>query len=166
VTGGALVVMGVSASGKTTLGEALASALSWRFVEGDTLHPPENIARMAAGTPLDDEARRPFLVAVADLIAAEREHGVVVTCSALKRAYRDLIRARAGDVTFLLPLVPRDVLATRLARRRGHFMPATLLDSQLATLELPGSDENAIVVDGTQPTERQIDHVLAKLRQR
>src|SRR5687768_17021020 len=129
MTGGALVVMGVSASGKTTLGEALAAALAWRFVEGDALHPPENIARMAAGIALDDEARRPFLEAVADLIAAERRHGVVVTCSALKHSYRDLIRARAGDVTFVLPLVPRDVLAARLARRLGHFMPASLLDS-------------------------------------
>jgi gluconokinase len=164
--GGALVVMGVSASGKTTLGEALAAALNWRFVEGDTLHPPDNIARMSAGIPLDDEARRPFLAAVAGLIAAERQHGVVVTCSALKRSYRDLIRARGGDVTFVLPLVPRTVLATRLARRRGHFMPASLLESQLATLELPGPDEDAIVVDGTAATELQIEQVLGELKRR
>jgi gluconokinase len=163
---GALVVMGVSGAGKTTLGQALAATLGWRFVEGDTLHPPANIERMAAGIALDDAARRPFLENVGDVLAAQRARGVVVTCSALKRAYRDLIRARAGAVTFVLPQVARSVLAERLAQRRGHFMPASLLDSQLATLELPGPDEDAIVVEGTETVERQTQRVLAALAQR
>lgn len=156
----ALVVMGVSGCGKSTLGRALAETLGWRFIEGDALHPPNNIAKMAAGLPLDDADRQPFLENVANAIAAARGGGVVVSCSALKRAYRDLIRVRAGQVTFVLPLLDRAALSARMARRPGHFMPLALLDSQLATLELPDQEEQAILIDGTAPVTTQVVRTL------
>ena len=155
--------MGVSGCGKTTLGRELAAALGVPFVEGDTLHPPANVAKMRAGIPLDDSDREPFLVRVADALVAARPRGAVVSCSALKRSYRDLIRARAGAVTFVWPRLERAELAARLTRRRDHYMPASLLDSQLATLEPPGDDEHAIVVDGAEPTTAQVAHALAAL---
>lgn len=158
----AIVIMGVSGSGKSTLGKALADVLGWRFVEGDALHPPENIAKMSAGTPLNDNDRRPFLVNVAGAIVA-RPAGVVVSCSALKRAYRDLIRLIAGDVTFVLPTLSREQLHARLAQRPHHFMPLALLESQLDTLEPPGVDENVIQVDGILPTAIQVERVIARL---
>lgn len=161
---GAIVVMGVSGCGKSTLGRALADALGWRFVEGDALHPPENIAKMAAGISLDDEDRRPFLENVAAALAEHRVIGVVAACSALKRGYRDMLRTRAGELTFVLPVLKRDALLSRMTERDGHFMPASLLDSQLATLERPGSDEQAILVDGTAPVEEQVAQALAGLR--
>jgi gluconokinase len=159
----AIVVMGVSGCGKSTLAQALGARLGWRFVEGDTLHPPANIAKMAAGIPLDDTDRRPFLEAVAQAIVAARGAGIVVSCSALKRSYRDLIRARAGEVTFVLPDMPRALLAARLAQREDHFMPASLLDSQLAALEPPGPDESALRLDGTLSTPAQVAAVLGAL---
>ncbi len=155
--------MGVSGSGKSTLGRALAAALDWQFVEGDSLHPPANIAKMSAGIALDDADRRPFLENVANAIIAERPCGVVAACSALKRSHRDLLRARIGAVTFLLPAVDRDRLAARLARRPHHFMPASLLDSQLAALESPAPDESAIVVDGAASTAEQVAQAMAAL---
>jgi gluconokinase len=162
-----LVVMGVSGSGKTTLGRELGLALGWPFIEGDTLHPAANIAKMAAGIPLDDADRLPFLEAVAGAIVASRDAGhdagLVLSCSALKRSYRDLLRARAGSVIFVLPDMPREALAARLAQRPDHFMPATLLDSQLAALEPPGTDECAIRVDGTASTGAQVEVVVATL---
>jgi len=160
----AFVIMGASGCGKSTLGRALADALGSPFVEGDTLHPAANTARMAAGVPLNDADRRPFLEHVAGVIAARGCAGIVVSCSALKRSYRDLIRAQAGKVTFVLPEVPREVLFSRLARRRNHFMPASLLDSQLATLERPEPSEQAISLDGTATTDAQVAQVLAALR--
>jgi gluconokinase len=159
-----IVVMGVSGCGKSTLGRALAAELGSRFIEGDALHPPANVAKMAAGIPLDDDDRRPFLEAVAAVLVAERHNGVVAACSALKRSYRDLIRARAGKVTFVLPLLARDELLARLTQRRDHYMPAALLDSQLATLERPGLGEWAIFVDGATTTTAQVAQVLAALR--
>jgi gluconokinase len=162
----ALVVMGVSGSGKSTLGRALGQHLGWRFVEGDTLHPPANIAKMAAGLPLDDADRRPFLDAVAQVIVDAQGTGIVVSCSALKRSYRDLIRARAGAVRFVLPEMSREQLAARLLQRRAHFMPVSLLDSQLATLEAPEPGEQAIRVDGAASTEVQVAQVLAAITAR
>jgi len=160
---GAIVVMGVSGCGKTTLGSALADALGWRFVEGDDLHPRENVEKMAAGIPLTDEDRAPFLRNVADAIAADRGHGVIAACSALKRSYRDLIRSRAGAVTFVLPQVDSARLTARMAHRPGHFMPVSLLPSQLATLEMPGADEQVIVIDGDAPVSAQVAKVIAAL---
>lgn len=162
----AIVVMGVSGSGKSTLGPALAETLGWRFVDGDTLHPADNVAKMAAGIPLNDEDRRPFLERVAQAIAGQKRAGVVVACSALRRSYRDFIRARAGNVTFVLPVVDREALAARLAQRSDHFMPPSLLDNQLELLEMPGSDEQAILVDGNGPTQLQVGQAIAGLRAR
>ena len=160
----AVVVMGVSGAGKSTLGKALAEALGWAFIEGDALHPPANIAKMSAGLPLSDDDRRPFLEAVADAIAAQRKAGVVAACSALKRSYRDLIRSRAGEVAFVLPELTREQLLPRMTARTGHFMPASLLDSQLADLEPPGRDELAVRVDGTAELAAQVDQAVAGLR--
>lgn len=158
-----LIVMGVSGCGKSTLGRSLAEALGRRFVEGDTLHPPANVAKMASGLPLDDADRWPFLGNVAAAINAASPAPLVITCSALKRSYRDFLRARAGEITFVLPMIDRPALEARLAARHGHFMPASLLDSQLATLEVPGPDERAIRVDGTASTPHQLAEVIARL---
>jgi len=155
----AIVVMGVSGSGKSTLARALADDLHWTFVEGDTLHPPRNVEKMRAGVPLTDADRQPWLERVALAIAEHRGEGVVVSCSALKRAYRDTIARSAGDVFYVLPQLDRETLQRRLAQRTEHFMPASLLDSQLATLESPGADEQAIVVDGTCGTDELVKHI-------
>jgi gluconokinase len=160
----AIVVMGVSGSGKSTLARALASAFGWQFVEGDDLHPPANIAKMASGIPLDDEDRTPFLENVAQAIVEARATGVVVSCSALKRRYRDLIRARAGAVTFILPVLDAETLLSRLSGRRDHFMPPALLDSQLAALEPPQPDEDAILVTGRATVDEQVAEIQSILR--
>jgi gluconokinase len=133
---GAIVVMGPSGCGKSTLGRALADALGWRYVEGDTLHPPANIDKMSAGIALNDADRGPFLAAVADALVAGRAEGVVVACSALKRRYRDQLRDRAGALTFVLPLLDHAQLVERL------------LESQLADFEMPAPGEGVLIVDG------------------
>jgi carbohydrate kinase (thermoresistant glucokinase family) len=157
----AIIVMGVTGSGKSTLGEALARALRWQFVEGDTLHPTANISKMSAGIPLDDNDRRPFLANVAKALAESRPRGVVVSCSALKRSYRDQIRAGDPDALFVLPLLSHEQLQERLKGRAGHFMPAALLDSQLATLEPPSVDELAIRIPGDEAVDAQVTRTLA-----
>ncbi len=143
------IVMGVSGCGKSTYGAALGEALGVPLIEGDTFHSAENIARMRAGVPLTDEDRWPWLDRIADaanLEAAARHH-VVIACSALRRRYRDRLRARiAAHVRFILLDVPVDELRRRVAARTGHFMPADLLDSQLATLEWPAADEDVAVI--------------------
>lgn len=160
----AIVIMGISGCGKSTLARALADALGWHFVEGDAQHPPQNIAKMAEGIPLNDADRWPFLESVAQAMVNASSDGIVVSCSALKRSYRNHIRARAGDdVLFVLPLLDRETLYRRLAERRDHFMPASLLRDQLANLEHPVPEENAILVDGTLATEAQVAEVLARL---
>jgi gluconokinase len=159
-----IVIMGVSGCGKSTLGMALATALGVPFIEGDDMHPPANVEKMRRGEPLDDRDREPFLGKVADALAAAGPRGGVATCSALKRAYRDLIRRRAGAVTFVWPRADRAVIALRMQRRRDHYMPVTLLDSQLATLEAPAADEHVIEVDGAAPTAAQVATVLTALR--
>jgi gluconokinase len=160
---GAIVVMGVTGSGKSTLGRALAQTLGWPFVEGDSLHPPANIAKMASGQPLDDGDRRPFLDNVAGALAKSGALGVVVSCSALKRSYRDRIRQGNPRVLFVLPHLTKPELAARLRGRAGHFMPAALLDSQLAILEAPQPDEWSIRVDGEATTEEQVRQILEAL---
>jgi gluconokinase len=139
-----VVVMGVSGTGKSTVGRALADALGVPFVEGDDLHPPANVAKMAAGIPLTDADRAPWL----DLVAA-RLAGTpaVVACSALRRIYRDRLRSEAPDLALVFLHGTREVLAARMTERPGHFMPTSLLDSQLATLEPPAPDENALAMD-------------------
>jgi gluconokinase len=149
-----IVVMGVSGSGKSTLARALAEAWNWDFQEGDELHPPANIDKMRAGLALDDDDRRPWLERVAAWIAAEPARGRdgVVTCSALKRRYRDRLRRAGAGVRFVCIELPPAELERRLRRRR-HFMPASLLDSQLRTLEVPDAAENVLVVAGEDAIE-------------
>lgn len=138
--------MGVSGCGKSTVGRALAQCTGWRYVEGDELHPPDNVALMAAGTPLTDANRQGWLEKIAALLAAAAKHdeGLIVTCSALKRRYRDLLRAGASDLRLVFLHGPRELLAERMAARRGHYMPASLLHSQLEALEPPQADEGAL----------------------
>jgi gluconokinase len=159
-----VVVMGVTGSGKSTLAEALAQTLGWPFVEGDSLHPAANIAKMAAGHPLNDEDRWPFLDNVARAIADSQPPGVVLSCSALKRSYRDRIRTGDSRVLFVLPVLSRASLQARLSARAGHFMPAALLDSQLAILEAPQPDELSIQVEGEATTAEQVRQTLAAAR--
>jgi carbohydrate kinase (thermoresistant glucokinase family) len=162
----AVVVMGVSGSGKTTVGRRLADALGWRFQEGDDLHPAANVAKMHAGIPLDDADRRPWLASVAAVIDSWRRAGTpgVVACSALKRAYRDVIVGGHDDVRLVYLRGSRALLAERLQARQGHYMPASLLDSQLATLEEPAPEERALTVDDSAAPEAIVATVLARLR--
>lgn len=157
-----IVVMGVSGCGKSSFGQALARALGLVFRDGDDLHPAENIAKMAAGQPLSDEDRAPWLARVGAYLAGEG--GQVVACSALKRAYRDTLRSHAPNVVFVHLHGARAVLEARMTTRPGHFMPARLLDSQLATLEPPTTDERAIRVDIALSPDAQLAEVLAALR--
>ena len=145
-----IVVMGVAGSGKSTIAAGLAEKLGVDFIEGDSLHPQANVQKMASGHPLTDEDRWPWLEAIGDRIEAERAAGmgVVVSCSALKHVYRDCLRKRVnGRVRFILLDGSRELIAKRMLGRKGHFMPQSLLDSQLATLERPGADEDAVVLD-------------------
>jgi gluconokinase len=151
---GLFVVMGVSGSGKSLIGALLARALDLAFVEGDTFHSPKNVARMSAGIPLTDADREGWLAAIATrLDAARGGPGLVVSCSALKHIYRDVLRAGRGDVQFIYLEGARALLEQRLAGRRGHFMPSSLLDSQLAILEAPAPDEHAWACDIREPPE-------------
>ncbi len=160
-----IVVMGVSGCGKTTVGEGLAAALGWPFDEGDRYHPAANVAKMSAHVPLTDEDRWPWLRALAGLIAAHERKGEssVLACSSLKRAYRDLLRTGAPRVRFLHLHGSFEVLADRLAGRRGHFFPPDLLRSQFATLEPLGPDEDGIVVDVALDPDTQVRHGLRDL---
>ena len=157
--------MGVAGAGKSTLAAALAERLGWPFQEGDSLHPAGNIAKMAAGRALDDADRAPWLDAVAGWIetTARRGENGVVTCSALKRAYRERLTAGAAPVRIAHVAGDRDLIAGRLAERRGHFMPPGLLDSQFATLEPLGADEGALIVDARWALEDQVEAVLRAL---
>lgn len=155
--------MGVSGAGKTTLGRALARTLGWRFVEGDDLHPPANVARMRSGIPLTDEDRAPWVAAIGRQLAEHRASGVVVSCSALRRKYRDALRAAVGDLGFVLPVLTRETLESRMAARTSHFMPTALLDSQLETFEPPDPDERVACVPGTASIEEQVASALRSL---
>ncbi|WP_036258857.1 gluconokinase [Mesorhizobium sp. WSM3224] len=151
-TAPAIVVMGVAGCGKTAVGEALAKALGADFIEGDRLHPPENVARMARGEPLTDALREGWLDAVGERIATSIADGrkAVAACSALKRAYRDRLIRFCPGIVFLYLKIDRETAWRRVASRKGHFMPASLVDSQFATLEEPAADERAVTVDGTR----------------
>jgi gluconokinase/shikimate kinase len=158
-----LVVMGVSGSGKSTVAALVAERLGWDLAEGDDLHPDENVAKMAAGLPLDDDDRAPWLDTVSSWIVEHAMQGVpgVITCSALKRKYRDVLREH--NVVFVYLQGSGDLIGGRMAERSGHFMPTTLLDSQVATLEPPQADERHIVVDATRTPEEEADDVLRLL---
>lgn len=155
-----VIVMGVSGSGKTTVGVALAAALGWRFLDADDLHPPANVVKMAGGVPLTDEDRWPWLERLHEALAAALERGedVVVACSALKKTYRRYLEVDAARTRWVYLHAPPEVLAQRLRHRPGHFMPPSLLASQLATLEPP---EGALPVDVTPP----VDEVVARIRE-
>ena len=158
--------MGVSGTGKTTVGTQLADQLGWTFVEGDSLHPPANIEKMSAGTPLDDDDRRPWLEACAGQLAARHSDGrsSVLTCSALKRSYRDLLRSEVppGSVYFVHLAAPVEVLRERMESRE-HFMPASLLQSQFDTLEPLAEDELGAPYDVSHPVEQVVGQVLEAL---
>lgn len=147
--------MGVSGSGKSTIGALLATALGVRLVDGDDLHPASNVAKMASGLPLTDDDRWPWLAEVGRTIQTSADTGVVVACSALKRSYREAILAESPRTKFVLLSAPRDILLHRLKSRHGHFMPTSLLDSQLADLESLQTDEPGIIVDA-RPSPQSI----------
>ncbi|HZQ02372.1 MAG TPA: gluconokinase [Reyranella sp.] len=163
-----LVIMGVSGCGKSTIGKGLSRRLGWQYQEGDALHPPANVAKMKSGQPLDDDDRLPWLRKVADRIDQWRKDGVsgIITCSALKRAYRDIIIGKRPGVALLYPKGSKELIASRIAHRRGHFMPASLLDSQFAALEEPSPDENAITVSVDQTPDQIVDEVVERLKER
>jgi gluconokinase len=160
-----IVVMGVSATGKTTVGEQLAEELGCEFIEGDELHPRRNIEKMESGVPLTDEDRWPWLQAIAEMVAVKDYEGVstVVTCSALKRSYRDVLRDAAP--TFFVHLhAPFEVLEQRMQERTKHFMPTTLLKSQFDTLEELGDDEQGAVVDVSPPIDEVVEEAVNAVR--
>ena len=160
-----LVIMGVSGCGKSTVGEGLAKALHLPFLEGDSLHPPRNVALMAAGTPLTDEDRAGWLDTIAARLAAlPDDEGLVVSCSALKRAYRDRLRRAAPDVRFVHLHGTPVLLAQRLQQRQHLYMPPTLLDSQLATLEIPTADEHVIALNIADPVPQLLQQALQALQ--
>ena len=157
-----LVVMGVSGCGKSTIASAVALRAGATFIDADDLHPASNVEKMAAGIPLTDEDRMPWLAAVGDVLAQHPDLRVVVACSALKRSYRDLIRERGGSVLFAHLVGSRELLAERMGARPQHFMPLALLDSQLATLEPLEPDEQGLILDIAEPPDQITDAILSR----
>ncbi len=164
----AVVMMGVSGSGKTTVARGVAGRLGWDVLEGDSYHPPANVAKMHRGEPLDDADRLPWLHAIASAIDAELSAGrsCVVACSALKRSYREILIGARAHVALVYLQGARKLLADRLAHRQGHFMPPSLLDSQLATLEEPGKMEKPITISVAPSPPEIVAAVLAAMRER
>ena len=160
-----LVVMGVSGAGKSTVAVVLADKLGWPLQEGDALHPPANVAKMSAGTPLTDEDRWPWLAVIAGVIDQWRAEGRsgIVTCSALRRAYRDILIGPRREVRLVYLRGAKPLIAARLAARRGHFMPPALLDSQFAALEEPGADERPIAVDISNEADAIAAAIIAEI---
>lgn len=160
-----VVVMGVSGCGKSTVAEGLAAVLGWPLAEADRFHPAANVAAMRSGRPLTDDDRRPWLADLAAWIAAEEACGrsSVMACSALRRAHRDVLRSGAPDVVFVHLDGPVEAIRSRMAVRTGHFMPASLLDSQVATLEPLAADERGVVLDVRADPDVLVEQVLARL---
>jgi gluconokinase len=161
----ALVLMGVSGSGKSTIAESLAERLAWSYEDGDRFHPASNVAKMSAGQPLTDEDRWPWLLAIAneiDRVCAAGEYAVIA-CSALKRAYRDILVHGRNDVRIIYLEGPQDLIARRLAGRKDHFMPPGLLASQFKTLEPPGESETPITVSIDAPVDAIVDDIVCQL---
>ncbi|HEY9469624.1 MAG TPA: gluconokinase [Propionibacteriaceae bacterium] len=161
-----LVVMGVAGTGKSTVAGLLAERLNWEFQEGDALHPPANVAKMSSGIPLTDEDRWPWLDAIAAWIKEKTQRGEpgILTCSALKRSYRD--RLRGPNVIFVFLNGSREVIAARMASRADHFMPPALLDSQFAALEPPTADENVLKINLAATPAEEVAEVLGALEGR
>lgn len=160
-----IVMMGVSGVGKTTIGTLLAERLGWGYAEGDSYHPPENVAKMRAGTPLDDTDRGPWLAAIAADIDRWRAsgRGMVVACSALKRSYRDILIGVRPDVRLVRLAGDESVIRARMETRTDHYMPPSLLSSQIATLQPPAQDEEAITVDVASSPEECVGRILEAL---
>jgi gluconokinase len=160
-----IVVMGVAGSGKSTVMHALVGRLGWASAEGDSFHSPANVARMTAGQPLTDEDRWPWLAALGDWISRQEARGsnAIVTCSALRRVYRDRLRQGRPSVWFVHLVAPHQVLAERIEDRTGHYMPASLLPSQLETLEPLAPDEPGAVIDASGDLEGTVAAVLTAL---
>ena len=161
----AIVVMGVAGSGKTTIGEKLAERLGWTYEDADKFHPKANVEKMSAGHPLTDEDRWPWLQAIADEIdrVCKQQGQLVIGCSALKRAYRDVLVHGRDDVRIVYLDGTRELIARRLKARKGHFMPPALLDSQFSTLQPPGPDEHPVTVSIDAPVETIVDDIMHKL---
>ena len=161
----ALVTMGVSGSGKTAVGEALARRLGWAYEDGDTFHPASNVAKMRAGHPLTDEDRWPWLRAIANEIDRIREacQHAVISCSALKRSYRDILIHGRNDVRIIYLKGTQKLIADRLAERKGHFMPPGLLASQFKTLEPPGESESPVTVSIDASVDAIVDDIVRQL---
>jgi gluconokinase len=157
-----VVVMGVAGAGKTTVGRVLAARLAVPYADGDSFHAPESIAKMTSERPLDDADRAPWLQAIADWLFCQRDSGAVVSCSALRRSYRELLRARVPALTFLHLAAELDVLRARMVERPEHFMPPSLLPSQLATLEPLAADETGMTLDAAQSVEALVTEFLAR----
>ena len=163
----AILVMGVSGSGKTSVAAALAARMGAAFVEADDYHPPANVAAMSKGRPLTDAMRRPWLEALGDAVAERRRQGpVAFACSALKRRYRDILRGRAGPLDVVHLTAPRALIFERMAARRDHFMPAALLDSQIADLEPPGPAEDPVILDATPPIDALVRAAATEIGRR
>ncbi len=164
-----VVVMGVCGSGKTTVGKAIAAALEATFIDGDDLHPRANILKMAAGHPLNDDDRKPWLQRVSDVFfSLTRRHlpGVVV-CSALRKAYRDVIRDGNENLIFIHLHAPFDLICERMSRRQGHYMKTEMVQSQFDALEFPGADERDVInIDVTPPIDEVIAQAIAAVRER
>jgi gluconokinase len=161
----ALVVMGVSGSGKSTIADKLAERLNWTYEDGDIFHPASNVAKMSAGQPLTDEDRWPWLQAIADEIDRVCKAGdrAVIACSALKRAYRTILVHERSDVRIIFLNGTRQLIADRLSQRKGHFMPPGLLESQFKTLEPPGRNENPVTVSIDTSVDAIVDDVIRQL---
>jgi len=161
----ALVVMGVSGSGKSTIADKLAERLSWKYEDGDKFHPLSNVAKMSAGQPLTDEDRWPWLQAIADEIdrVCKARERAVIACSALKRVYRDILVHGRNDVRIIFLKGTQELIAGRLNLRKGHFMPPGLLASQFKTLEPPGTDENPVTVSIDASVDAIVDDIVRQL---
>lgn len=161
----ALIVMGVSGSGKSTVGELLAQRLGWEMIEGDRLHPPANVEKMRRGVPLDDADRAPWLDKIGEQLRAWASAGRsgIMTCSALKRAYRDRILAARPDVRFVFLKGSEELIRRRVSARRHEYMPASLLRSQFETLEEPLPGEPVITIDATDPPEVEVQRIIETL---
>jgi len=161
-----IVVMGVSGSGKTTIGTQLAERLALRYAEADSFHPAANVAKMSAGIPLDDADRAPWLDAIAEWIKDSCGTGGVISCSALRHRYRQRLRAACDDIWFLHLAVDKAVIAQRVAQRQGHYMPASLVDSQFAALEPLRPDEPGATVPANDQPDRVVQAALDALQHR
>ena len=162
----AIIVMGVSGSGKSSVGQALATRLGLAYIEGDSLHPESNVEKMGKGIPLTDEDRWPWLDIIGDRLRLKAEHGVgvVITCSSLKRIYRDRLRLAAGGALYFVYLEgSKALLSERMGERKGHFMPASLLESQLQTLEVPTGEPLVVTVSIDDTVHGIVDAAVDKL---